>query len=386
MTAPMIPQSEAELTELVASAVSNGQKFSIRGGGTRGHLGGTTNATPLSTSGLTGITLYEPAEMVISARAGTPLEEVEATLARNGQMLPFEPMDHRHLLGSRGIPTIGAIAACNISGPRRVTAGAARDHLIGVRLVNGRAEIIKSGGRVMKNVTGLDLVKLNAGAFGTLGILTEVTFKVLPRPEASVTLCIDDLAVGEALVAMAEAMATPFEVNAAAFVERTDDTPSQTLLRIEGFAESCTYRSGRLMEQLSKFGTGRRIDSGDAIWKQIRDVEDIASPDYSTILRIHVAPSRARTIVEFAAENDVRPMVDWGGGLIWLGIKPGTDVADMARRVAALGGHPMVVRSTDDLLEVFQPANPTVAELGRRVKAAFDPKGIFNPGFLAGHI
>ncbi|MEH2478135.1 FAD/FMN-containing dehydrogenase [Nitrobacteraceae bacterium AZCC 2146] len=176
------PASENEAALIIRDLFEAKRPISIHGGGTRSGLGRQVQAdAAITTVALTGVTLYEPAEMVMSARAGTSIQEIETLLAANGQMLPFEPMDHRALYGTTGEPTIGGVTACNSAGPRRIQAGAARDSLLGVRFVNGRGEVIKSGGRVMKNVTGLDLSRLSCGAYGSLGLLTEVTFKVLPR-------------------------------------------------------------------------------------------------------------------------------------------------------------------------------------------------------------
>lgn len=380
------PSSEEELIGLVARAAANAEPLAIYGGGTRGAIGGRTRGTPLSTSGMSGITRYEPAEMIFSARAGTPLAEVEAALAEKGQMLPFEPMDHRPMLGTTGTPTIGAVAAGNISGPRRFNSGAARDHLIGVRLVNGNGELVRNGGRVMKNVTGLDLVKLSAGSFGTLGMLTEVTFKVLPLPQASTTLCLEGIVMQAALEAMADALATPFEVCGAAFLDASEQAPSRLLFRIEGFADSCAYRAGRLADHLAAHGRFEDIGYTPALWSTIGNAEAMADPELTTVLRVHVAPSKAVAIVDIGKAVGSRLLLDWGGGLIWLGLTPDIPAGEVMKSIAAHGGHPMVVRSSDETLTSLPQANAAIVALARRVKHAFDPKGIFNPDLLPGHI
>ena len=238
------PRTESDVAEIVMDARAARTPLAIEGGNTRAGLGRPMQApVTLSTSALSGITIYEPAEMVISARAGTPVSEIERALGEQGQMLPFEPMDHRALYGSAGDPTIGAVAACNISGPRRISSGAARDHLIGLRFVNGRAEAVKSGGRVMKNVTGLDLVKLVCGSHGTLGVITEVTFKLLPKPRRTATLVIEGLDDERAVACMSAALGSPFEISGAAHLPQGSIGESaRTCLRIEHFPDSVAYR------------------------------------------------------------------------------------------------------------------------------------------------
>src|SRR3954465_3972416 len=281
MTSPT-PSTEQDAATIVTEAVARRTPLSLVGGGTEACVGRRAQpAGTLSAAALTGVTLYEPAEMVIGARAGTPLAEVVRTLAEKGQELTFEPMDYRPLLGSTGEPTFVGVAATNLSGPRRIMAGAARDSLIGVRFVNGQGEVIKNGGRVMKNVTGLDLVKGMSGSWGTLGFFTEVIFKVLPRAERVATLAFSGLDDARAIEALSLALGSPFEVTGAAHLPaKLGGGGARTLIRIEGFTVSIDYRLGELKRLLKRFGAADVIegDEAAALWRLVRDVESLADP------------------------------------------------------------------------------------------------------------
>lgn len=381
------PRSEAEAVTLIGEAAARRERLRLVGGGTRAGIGRPSqDEATLSATGLTGITLYEPAELVIAARAGTPLAEVEARLAAGRQMLPFEPMDHRALLGSAGEPTIGAVAAGNISGPRRIAGGAARDSLIGVRFVNGRGEAVKSGGRVMKNVTGLDLVKLMAGSWGTLGFLTEVTFKVLPVPERTATLALAGLDEARAVEAMSLALGSPFEITGAAHLPEGIDGPARTLLRIEGFSPSVDYRLGQLTRLLRGFGRPATIEgeTAAAAWRMVRDVLPFAGTD-EAIWRLSTAPGRGPAVAAaVAAARPARWFFDWGGGLVWLATAATGDAgAATVRAALGSGGHATLVRAPEAVraaVPVFEPLSEPLMRITAGLKAAHDPAGLFNPG------
>ena len=352
------PETEADLAGIVRGA--NGPLV-VRGGATR-HL--PVDGDGLTTAGLAGITLYEPGALTLVARAGTPMAEIEAALQAEGQRLPFEPMDHRGLLGTEGIPTIGGAVALNVSGPRRVTVGACRDSLIGVRFVDGEGRVVKNGGRVMKNVTGYDLVKLLAGSRGRLGILSEVSFKVLPAAATEATLRLDGLSVAEAVRAMASGLTSPFEVNGAAH----DTAEGATWLRIEGLAGSVDYRAGVLADRLAAFGTATRIDPAESarIWRGVRDADAMAGS--GDVWRIHARPSLASDLV--ARAGGEAALLDWGGGLIWVRLAEGTD---LRARLGSFDGHATRVRGGADL----PTETPAVAALTAGLRAKFDPRGIF---------
>ena len=381
------PASESDLCAIVTRARANKTPLSIEGGGTRAGLGRPPQtAETVSMRGISGIVFYEPAEMVICARAGTPLADIETLLAGRNQILPFEPPDHRRLYGSSGEPTIGAIAACNLSGSRRIAIGAARDALIGLRFVNGAGEAIKNGGRVMKNVTGLDLVKLSAGAHGTLGTLTEVTFKLLPKPETSATLVLHGLDDSRAVQALSQALGSPFEVSGAAHLPAGVGADiARTLLRIENFENSVAYRIAELRKLV---GGDVVLDdaASSALWREVSECGLFAAPDARAIWRVSTAPSRAPDLVRLVQRiGSVAHFYDWGGGLVWLAVDAAGDARakDVRAAVAACGGHATLVRAPDEVrahVDVFQPLSEPLMKLTRGVKASFDPDGLINPG------
>lgn len=391
----LAPANEDEAVAMVADAAAARRTLRIVGGNTRAGLGGSAPAEAiLSAERLTGITFHAPSEMVFGARAGTPLREVEAALAKAGQGLTFEPMDHGPLFGTRGEPTIGGVASGNFSGPARVQNGAARDSLIGIRLINGRGEAVKSGGRVMKNVTGLDLVKLVSGAYGTLGFLTEVTFKVLPLPARSSTLVIHDLDDHRAIAILTAALGSPYQPTAAAHIPAGIDWDgARTLIRVEGFAESVGYRLDALCRL---FAGGQRTEfvegaASKALWRTVRDAAPLADPYSDLVWRISTAPTSGPAVVEAIRQQvpDVRWFYDWGGGLVWLAVRPSADASSALIRgvVGKAGGHATLVRAPAEIrraVPVFHPVGEALMKLSAGIKTSFDPHGIFEPGRMYG--
>ncbi|MBO9630037.1 MAG: FAD-binding protein [Shinella sp.] len=395
------PLSEDAASRLVQVASLSKSPFVIKGGGTRSLHGTPDGADVLSARGLNGIVAYNPAEMTMTARAGTPLEVVEAALAEKRQMLAFEPNDLRGVLGSSGIPTIGGVFATNASGPRRLTAGAARDSLLGVRFVNGKGEIVKAGGRVMKNVTGLDLVKLLAGSHGSLALLTEVTFRLLPVPETSATIVVSDLNDAEAAAAMATAMSLSAEVSGAAhlpesvrgrFIGGALPPGAATVLRLEGLSASVTVRSEKLVSAMARFGAVSRLEAEGTkrLWREIRDAAPYADGTPRPLWRVSVAPIAGQQLVAaLRLETGVDAFYDWQGGLVWLRMESDPEAALLRRYVKAVGGgHATLLRARPEVLaatQAFQPQTEAILALQSRVKASFDPSGLYVSPLLGHH-
>jgi len=387
------PLSEEAAARLVQVAALTKSPFVIRGGGTRSLHAAPEGADVLSARGLAGIVAYNPAEMTMTARAGTPLEVVEAALAEKRQMLAFEPPDLRGVLGSSGIPTIGGVFAANASGPRRLTAGAARDSLLGLRFVNGRGEVVKAGGRVMKNVTGLDLVKLLAGSHGALALITEVTFRLLPVPETAATILVSGLNDAEAAAAMATAMSMSVEVSGAAhlpesvrgrFAGGALPEGAATALRLEGLSASVEVRAQKLAAAMAGFGRVARLDAEVTarLWREVRDAAPYADGTARPLWRVSVAPTAGQQLVAaLRLETGVDAFYDWQGGLVWLRMEASPEAALLRRYIKAVGGgHATLLRARPEVLaagEAFQPQAEAVAALQGRVKASFDPDGLF---------
>ncbi|WP_425105718.1 FAD-binding protein [Ancylobacter sp.] len=436
MSERLCPRDEAEVVEAVRWAVSNGRTLDVAGSGAKAGLGRhiQTDAT-LELGGLSGVTLYEPEELVLSAKAGTTVAEIEALVAASKQMLAFEPMDFGPLLGvAPGGGTLGGLMACNLAGPRRPSAGAARDHALGIRAVSGRAEAFKAGGRVVKNVTGYDLPRGLAGSYGTLAAFTELTIKVLPRPETVETLLLLGLDPAAAAGAMSAAVGSYYDVSGAAHVPEAVAAAipavagagaSVTALRLEGVAPSIRHRRGKLEEMLRGRGTLSFLDAEAslAFWQAVRDVtpfavslsaslmagldpatqsEAVRRPqglgprvkpgdegahleNHPALWRVSVAPMAGPSIGAALAGLGARCLYDWAGGLVWVempGAEPQT-AAVRAAVAAAGGGHATLIRASAAARageEVFQPLDPITGALIARMKNGFDPGRVLSPG------
>ena len=363
------PQSETELAECVRDATA---PFEIIGTGTKRAIGYSVDGAILDLSSFNQILAYEPEELILDVGAGAKLADIEKLLGKNNQYLAFEPPDYSKLLGAKHSGTIGGMVACNLSGPRRLKAGAMRDHILGLTAVSGRGEIFKAGARVVKNVTGYDVPKLMAGSYGTLAAFTSVIIKTLPKPEAEETLFIADLNDAEAVSAMSKAMQSSAEVSAAAYI------PGQgTYLRLEGIKPSIDYRREKLLKLLDCKIEILKSESSQ-VWKDIRDVALFAEDQAKDIWRISVAPSDAPEFID-NLKMEKRYLFDWAGGLIWLEVPQGTDGALI--RSAIPSGHATLIRSANkSAQDIFNPQAPALAALSQRVKNSFDPKNIFNPG------
>ena len=398
------PADAQSLRDAVAWAAEASQPIELVAGGSKRGLGRPLQvAHTLDLSALSGIVAYEPSELVLTARAATPLAEIAAALEGQNQMLAFEPPDWSALLASPAGQTIGGVISCNLAGPRRFKAGAARDHFLGLAGVSGRGESFKAGGKVVKNVTGYDLCKLIAGAHGTLVALSEITVKVLPRPEKTRTVLLLGLDDGQAVAAMTAALNAPYEVSGAAHLPAARARGSAvsyvaaagtavTLLRLEGPGPSVAHRCAALRAELAAFGASEELHSANSalLWREIGDAALLAGDDAGRVVwRLSLPPASAPAVIAtLARRGDITHFLDWGGGLLWLAVgvaHGGGDDGGAAAIRAALGGqgHATLIRAPAALrgaVPVFEPLDGALLSLAGRVKEGFDPRRIFNPG------
>lgn len=362
------PRDTLDLCQIVADAGARGAKLELRGGGTRAGIGAPRDATIVSLRSLQGVVDYDPAELVLTVRPGTPLAEVQALVANEGQMLAFEPW------GEAGA-TIGGTVAAGIAGSRRVTAGSARDHLLGLTAVSGRGEMFVAGAKVVKNVTGYDLPKLMAGSWGRLGGMTELTLKVLPLPRVTVTLMAQGLSPRAAHAAMSCALGSNADVSAAAHLAR-----GITLLRVAGFAPSVAARCLALPALLRDQCALQQLDEAEAapLWAEAMTGAQLSG---AVRWRIHLPPRHAPDLLEALSPFGIDWAMDWGGGQLWIALD---DAGTIVREAAAkFGGEGMLVHGDAGMraeIPAFHPRAPGVAELEQRVRRAFDPMGVFATG------
>jgi glycolate oxidase FAD binding subunit len=385
------PRSAAEAAEAIREAGTQDRSFDVVGSASKACIGRPSAASDrLDISHLAGIVRYEPEELILTVKAGTPLSQIQDALQQRQQMLAFEPPDFTCLLGT-GSGTIGGALAANFSGPRRIKAGAARDFILGFSGVNGRGEIFQAGGRVVKNVTGYDLPKLLCGSWGTLAVMTEITLKVMPAPETEVSVGIAGLDHDTAVNAMCAGFQSSAEVSAAAFMPAMlrfgGSSESRTLLRLEGIEASVKARAAMLKALLGRFGDPFVFEqpSSQSAWVAIRDVTPLESYGDHLIWRLSVPASSSGAVIgTISAAADAKYFCDWGGGLIWLAVPTSADGHEGAIRGAfkAFGGHATLFRAPASLRQsaaVFEPQPPALAALTRRVKTSFDPQRVLNP-------
>jgi len=382
---------KADSEEAVADIIKAGQPIEIAGGGTKLQLGRPVQARRrLDLVAMSGINLYEPAELVMTAKAATPLALVEATLAQHGQQLAFEPPDFSRLLGAgHGGQTLGGVVATNLSGPRRIAAGAVRDHVLGLRAVNGRGEIFRAGGRVVKNVTGYDLCKLLTGSYGTMAVFTELTLKVLPAPETEETVVLTGLGARDAVAAMCTALGSAAAISGAAWVPGRDGT-SMTCLRLEGFGPSVEARRVRLLSRLGGHGEVSvwPAHTSKAWWRELRDVAPLAGREGRAVWKISLPATQAPDVLKKLRSLGEHEMyLDWGGAAIWLSLPCGEDAHAVAlRALLPVEAYAMLIVAPPEIRSrqpVFQPRPAAQMALEDRVRQSFDPEGLLNPGRMA---
>lgn len=376
-----IVTSENQVLDAVRAARADKTPLEIVSGGTRRGVGRPLNLPLLDVSGLSGIVQYEPEELILTVRPATPLAEIIPVLAEKGQRLGFDPADWSRVLGSNGTATLVGALSCDASGSCKMRHGGARDSLLGFRGVNGLGESFRAGSKVVKNVTGFDLPKLVCGAFGTLAVLTELTFRVYPKPSHHMTLCLADVTPEEGFAALRKIALSALEPAGLGYLPASmmlGVGQGAALIKLEGAAapleEKIAMAHGLLGDGLTRIPDDpfTSIGCGD----RFAAIE-------GDIWRVFIAPSHAPQVVkDLKVEHWLG---DWAGGVIWLAARP-EDATHIRAVAQAANGQAMLLRASAEAraaLGVFAPQAPALAALSRAVQAAFDPLGLFNPGRMS---
>ena len=376
------PATEQDLCDAIHAARASREKLEIVGGGSKHTVGASRSATLLDISAFRGVIDYDPAELVLTVRAATPLADVESLLDGQDQMLAFEPWDHGPLLGGAcGRATIGGVIAAGVAGPRRLSAGGARDHILGFAAISGTGERFIAGGKVVKNVTGFDLSKLVAASWGQLAVLTELSLKVLPKPRTTLTLACEGLSAALARTLILDALANPFSVAAAAYLPAGTGPASRramVLLRLEGFPRSVRARADALVDRSSNVLGELPCEEAELLWNQVRVPTHVHG---ESLWRVHLPASAAASLLEEVEQLGGRCLLDWGGSLLWIGWDG--DPFVIRPTVEAIGGHAMLMRAPAEIrnrISAHHPRLAGLAALEQRVRHAFDPEGVFDTG------
>ena len=392
------PSSREEIAEIIKNCYKKSIPLEINGTKSKNKIGRNFQSEKtLDLSGYSGIIEYKPEELYIKVKAGTPLKEILEAIDKNNQQLAFEPIDFGFLFeGKSNGGTIGGVVACNFAGPRRFKVGSARDHVLGFQGINGKGEIIKSGGTVVKNVTGYDLCKLVSGSYGTLTVLTELSIKVLPKSDSSKTLIINNPHIKKAMEYLGAALSSSTDPSGGVFYpERFENNfvfndlthkGALTAIRIEGPTNSVDQRISRLVKELSLLENEYSVLDNfqtDLFWSKTRNLE-VFSNLKNNLLRVIVPVSETLNVIQKLKKYEINYFLDWGGNLIWLELE--TISLKILREIKEItqehSGYFTIIKLEDDLkasADIFT-IDPIKYKISEKIKKSFDPKRIFNPG------
>lgn len=392
------PNSENEISEFVKFCNQKNIPIEIKGSGSKSNIGRNFQSEKtIDLSGYSGIIKYEPEELYIKVKSGTPINEISRELEKHNQQLAFEPTDFGYIFNGKSNPgTIGGTMACNFSGPRRFKSGSVRDHVLGVKIITGRGDSVKSGGTVVKNVTGYDLSKIITGSYGTLAVISEISIKVLPKPPSIKSLIIHNAQLKKSLDYLNIALSSSSDISGAVFYPeyfnekfKLNDLVNKgplTALRVEGVSSSIDDRVQKLIDELGLLRDEINFlndEQSRIFWSNTRDLKVFSNTD-KNLIRIVTPPSETLNIINSLKKISSRYFIDWGGNLIWMEIEKinASIIKDINIMTDKANGYFTIIKLDDSLkagLDVFK-IDPIKFKISEKIKKSFDPKRILNPG------